>query len=187
MLAKTIQKKGQNWDELLPYILLAYRSSLQESTRESPFFLLYAYGCDPKLPAEVVFTPTQTQYQVNLDDYKSGKASGLWRAKEGLECFMVGVHMTAVSTQVESFSAHTTPISIVPFVLLESSTSISDRPHCTILLLLTNTASKPIPETSVSRQKSPEMPAVVLRLGVTSAPRMLVGMTHSTETGHLCG
>ena len=45
MLAKTVEKIGRNWDERLPYVLFAYRASQQESTRESPFFLLY--GRDP--------------------------------------------------------------------------------------------------------------------------------------------
>lgn len=55
MLAKTVQKHGTDWDERLPYVLFAYRASLQESTRESPFFLLY--GRDPKLPTEETLTP----------------------------------------------------------------------------------------------------------------------------------
>ena len=38
----------------------------------------------------------------------------LWRVKEGLECFTVSVHMTAVSIQVESFSAYTTPSVSIP-------------------------------------------------------------------------
>ena len=41
MLAKTVEKDERNWDHRLPYVLFAYRTSLQESTRESPFHLLY--------------------------------------------------------------------------------------------------------------------------------------------------
>ena len=48
MLAKTVAVGGKNWDDCLPYVLFAYRSSPQESTDESPFFLLY--GRDPQLP-----------------------------------------------------------------------------------------------------------------------------------------
>ena len=47
MLAKTVEKDGKDWDTRLPY---AYQSSPQESTSESPFFLLY--GRDPQLPTE---------------------------------------------------------------------------------------------------------------------------------------
>ena len=41
MLAKTVERNGKNWDTQIPFVLFAYRSSPQESTCESPFFLLY--------------------------------------------------------------------------------------------------------------------------------------------------
>ena len=50
MLAKTVEKSGANWDEKLLYVLFAYRVSVQESTKESPFFLMY--GRDPRLPTD---------------------------------------------------------------------------------------------------------------------------------------
>ena len=49
MLSKTVEKNGKNWDDKLPYVLFAYRTSVQESTRESPFHLLY--GRDPSREA----------------------------------------------------------------------------------------------------------------------------------------
>ena len=52
MLAKTVEKNGSNWDEKIPYVLFAYRTSLQQSTRESPFFLLH--GRDAILPTSPV-------------------------------------------------------------------------------------------------------------------------------------
>ena len=55
MLAKTVEKHGADWDERLPYVLYAYRTSLQESTTESPFFLLY--GRDSRLPMDETLTP----------------------------------------------------------------------------------------------------------------------------------
>ena len=54
MLSKTV-KPGVEWDERLPYVLFAYRISVQSSTGESPFFLLY--GWDPQLPTELVMSP----------------------------------------------------------------------------------------------------------------------------------
>ncbi len=50
MLAKTVERNGYDWDHHLPFVLFAYRSSLQESTQESLFFLLY--GRDPRLLTE---------------------------------------------------------------------------------------------------------------------------------------
>ena len=41
MLAKNVDKSGKDWDRFLPYVLLAYCSSLHKSTGESPFHLLY--------------------------------------------------------------------------------------------------------------------------------------------------
>ena len=45
MLSKTVQAHGQDWDEKLPFVLFAYRASIQQSTLESPFYLMY--GRDP--------------------------------------------------------------------------------------------------------------------------------------------
>ena len=40
MLTKTAELNGNNWDEKLPYVLFAYRSTMQESTGQLPFQLL---------------------------------------------------------------------------------------------------------------------------------------------------
>ena len=68
-LVERFNRHGTDWDERLPYVLFAYRSSLQQSTRESPFFLLY--GRDPRLPTQEALTPPKNHAEVNLDDYKS--------------------------------------------------------------------------------------------------------------------
>ena len=41
MLAKTMEKGGRDWDTRLPNVLFEYRVSMQSSTMEFPFFLLY--------------------------------------------------------------------------------------------------------------------------------------------------
>ena len=43
MLRKTANKDGKDWDELLPYLLFAYREVPQASTGFSPFELLYGH------------------------------------------------------------------------------------------------------------------------------------------------
>ena len=43
MLARRVERNGRDWDTQLPYVLFAYRASLQES----PFFLMH--GRDPRL------------------------------------------------------------------------------------------------------------------------------------------
>ena len=40
MLTKTAELNGNNWDEKLPYVLFAYRSTMQKSTGQLPFQLL---------------------------------------------------------------------------------------------------------------------------------------------------
>ena len=68
MLAKTVERDGRDWDRRLPFVLFTYRTSLQESTRESPFHLLY--GRDARLPTEAALSQPRTCYQVDLVDYK---------------------------------------------------------------------------------------------------------------------
>ena len=67
MLSKCVEKHGRDWDDHLPYLLFAYRVAVQESTQESPFFLLY--GRDPRVPTETALTQPSTSYQVEFPDY----------------------------------------------------------------------------------------------------------------------
>ena len=46
----------QDWDEVLPYALMAYRSSTQESTGETPHAMLY--GEEMKLPIDISSAPS---------------------------------------------------------------------------------------------------------------------------------
>jgi hypothetical protein len=57
MLSMYVAEDQKDWDEYLPYILFAYRSTPHESTKETPFFL--TYGRDPRLPINVSLGSTQ--------------------------------------------------------------------------------------------------------------------------------
>ena len=48
MISKSVSGSAVEWDKQLPMLLFAYQSTVQDSTKESPFFLLY--GRDPWLP-----------------------------------------------------------------------------------------------------------------------------------------
>ena len=86
MLAKKVEHSGKNWDNHLSFVLFAYRASLQESTGESPFYLLY--GWDPRLPTTLGLDSLQ-QSEVDLDTYKGEiaiKFSEAWElAKENIK------------------------------------------------------------------------------------------------------
>ena len=68
MLAKSVESDGTNWDKRIPYVLFAYRTSLQQSTGESPFFLLY--GRDTRLPSAQMLVPVPTRHPFDIGDYK---------------------------------------------------------------------------------------------------------------------
>lgn len=69
MISKCSDNTSLEWDQRLPTLLFAYRSMVQESTKESPFFLLY--GRDPRLPTESVLGSTREAYLVDMEDYRS--------------------------------------------------------------------------------------------------------------------
>ena len=79
MLAKTAERGGRDWDHHLPYVLFAFRACQQQSTQESPFFLLY--GRDPRLPTDAALSPSSAHQQLDLQEYGIElveKLSGAW-------------------------------------------------------------------------------------------------------------
>ena len=70
MLAKTVETTGHDWDTHLPYVLFACRSSLQESTKESPIF--FQDRRNPSLPSEETLSLSASRQPIGLDEYKSG-------------------------------------------------------------------------------------------------------------------
>jgi hypothetical protein len=63
-LSKVVSTDQQDWEDYLPGILLAYRVSVHEGTKHSPFFL--HTGRDPVLPGDLLFGPKEKYYG---DDY----------------------------------------------------------------------------------------------------------------------
>ncbi|XP_028417823.1 uncharacterized protein LOC114542487 [Dendronephthya gigantea] len=57
-LSMYVSANQKDWDEFLPSILFAYRTSPQATTGDSPFYLLY--GREPRLPIDVNILPPQT-------------------------------------------------------------------------------------------------------------------------------
>ena len=75
MIAKSCDIKERDWDDHLPFLLFAYRVSAQESTKESPFFLMH--GRDPRMPTETLLTFDRSPYAIDTDDYKVDLCSSL--------------------------------------------------------------------------------------------------------------
>ncbi|VDH93331.1 Hypothetical predicted protein [Mytilus galloprovincialis] len=67
----------KNWDVYIPYVLFAYRSSIQESTQETPFYLMY--GRDARLPIDVALSDPTVTY-TDADDYKANVLTRLQEA-----------------------------------------------------------------------------------------------------------
>ena len=80
MISKSSDSGGMEWDQQLPHLLFAYRSTVQESTRERPFFLLY--GRDPRLPTGSVLDEVEPAYLVDMKDYRTEFLVGLAKAKK---------------------------------------------------------------------------------------------------------
>jgi len=55
MLAKLVSDSHRDWDQKLPAVAFAYRTSVQETTRFTPYFLMY--GWEDRIPADLVYKP----------------------------------------------------------------------------------------------------------------------------------
>ena len=80
MLAKVVERNGRDWDHHLPYVLFAYRTSVQASTGESPFFLMY--GRDARLPTATDITAPTEREIVDLSDFGKSLMTNLSEARE---------------------------------------------------------------------------------------------------------
>lgn len=66
MLTPFVNENKDNWDDLLPYILFSYNTSTQESTKLSPFEVLYG-GRKPKLPQQIDFNEEKLELESMLE------------------------------------------------------------------------------------------------------------------------
>ena len=67
MLAETTVKNQRNWSELLPFVMLAYLTSVLESTGYTPYFLLF--GHETTLPIDHQFPPPSDASRTNYHEY----------------------------------------------------------------------------------------------------------------------
>ena len=62
MLSMYTDADQHDWDDHLPFVLFAYRSAVQSSTKHSPFYLMY--GRNPIFPVDIALAPTVTNPRV---------------------------------------------------------------------------------------------------------------------------
>ena len=123
MLSKCAEKNGKDWDKQLPYVLFAYRATIQESTKESPFYLLY--GRDPRLPSECALTVPTSPYMVDLQDYRTELTTSLsdaWlAAREHITC--------AQAKQKQQYDKHTkeSPVKVGDRVMVHMPGSVKGK------------------------------------------------------------
>jgi transposase InsO family protein len=68
MLSHFVRKDAKNWDEYVPYAVMAYRAVPHCSLKHSPYYLVF--GRDMRLPNEDDWKPHVTNKEVTEDDYE---------------------------------------------------------------------------------------------------------------------
>ena len=69
MLSHFVRKDAKNWDDYVPYAVMAYRAMPQCSTKYSPYYLLF--GRDMRLPIEDDWRPDVSGEKSGDDEYES--------------------------------------------------------------------------------------------------------------------
>ena len=80
MLAKCIDEDQTNWSVELPYVLVAYRSSVHESTGFTPHYLVF--GHEISLPLDLMYRPPPSTTPVDVNDWVSQKEEAFHLAFE---------------------------------------------------------------------------------------------------------
>lgn len=58
MLSIYVKKLKKDWDDVLTYVIFAYNTSVHETTKFTPYFLMF--GREPRFPLEIALGPTST-------------------------------------------------------------------------------------------------------------------------------
>ncbi|EFA13022.1 Retrovirus-related Pol polyprotein from transposon 412-like Protein [Tribolium castaneum] len=75
MLSHYVSDENDVWDEMLPFVMMAYRNRIHEASKESPFFLMY--GRDVELPFLSIIKPDR--FRFNVDEYYHKKIIARFR------------------------------------------------------------------------------------------------------------
>ena len=91
MLSMYVNADHKNWDEILPYVTFAYNTSKQESTKYSPFYLLY--GREAVFPLDVALKVNPNPYEHTEKDYGVFVAERITEAREVVVQNLRKVHL----------------------------------------------------------------------------------------------
>ena len=80
MLAKCINEEQSNWSQQLPYVMMAYRSSVHESTGYTPQFLVF--GQELSLPLDCMYPNPQENTTTDIHEFVHNKQQAFQRAFE---------------------------------------------------------------------------------------------------------
>ena len=80
MLAKCIDEDQTNWSVKLPYVLMAYRSSVHESTGFTPHYLVF--GHEMSLPLDLMYRPPPSMTPIDVHNWVSQKEEAFRQAYE---------------------------------------------------------------------------------------------------------
>jgi len=67
MIGRVVTDNLREWDEILPYVMAAYRSAIHDSTGHSPNFLMF--GRDVRAPVDVVSGTLPNDERATPDAY----------------------------------------------------------------------------------------------------------------------
>ena len=79
IISMYVSEHQKDWDLFIPYALFAYRTAVQSSTNETPFYLMY--GRDPRLPIDVSLLKARETYS-DISDYRGVIADRLLAARQ---------------------------------------------------------------------------------------------------------
>ena len=80
MLAKGINEEQSNWSQQLPFVMMAYSSSVHESIGYTPQFLVF--GQEFSLPPDCMYSSPQESEATNILDFVHKKQQAFQRAFE---------------------------------------------------------------------------------------------------------
>ena len=80
MLAKTIDDFQSNWTQQLPYVMMAFRTPVHESTGYTPQFLVF--GEEINLPIDIQYPSPEQPNKTDVHQFVQQKRVDMQRAHE---------------------------------------------------------------------------------------------------------